>query len=57
MLCCAITRQGGGRVVPFALHVRNDNRECAPPLVLLKAVYGPGDQGEPVVTIMLTDED
>ena len=25
MLCCAITRQPGGRVVPFALHVRNDN--------------------------------
>ena len=25
MLCCALTRQGGGRVVPFALHVRNDN--------------------------------
>jgi hypothetical protein len=38
MPCCAITRQGGGSVVPFGLHVRNDNRERTPPLVWLKAV-------------------
>jgi hypothetical protein len=57
ILCCAITRQGGGRVVPFALHVRNDNRERTPPLVRLKAVCGPGDGGEPVLTVMRPDED
>jgi hypothetical protein len=28
-----------------------------PPLVRLKAVCGPGDQGEPVLTVMRPDED
>jgi hypothetical protein len=56
MQCCAITQQGSGCIVPFALHVRNDNRERTPPLVRLKAVCGPGDGGEPVVTVMRTDE-
>jgi hypothetical protein len=41
----------------FALHVRNDNRERTPPLVRLKAPCGPGDNGEPVVTVMMPDED
>jgi hypothetical protein len=41
----------------FAVHVRNDNRERTPPLVCLKALCGPGDQGEPVVTVMLPEED
>jgi hypothetical protein len=35
--------------VAFALHVRNDNRDGTPPQVRLKAVSGPGDDGEPVV--------
>ena len=41
----------------FAVHVRNDNRERPPPLVRLKALCGPGDQGEPVITIRMPDED
>ena len=45
------------RVLAFALHVRNDNRERSPPLVRLKAVAGPDDQGEPCLTVMLPDED
>ena len=57
MLHCTVARQDGGRVVPFSLHVRNDNREGTPPLVPLKAVSGPGDDGEPVITVMLPDED
>jgi hypothetical protein len=57
LLRCAIARRPAGNVVPFALHVRNDNREGTPPLVRLKAVCGPGDQGEPVITVMLPDED
>jgi hypothetical protein len=28
-----------------------------PPLVRLKALCGPGDQGEPVVTVKFADED
>jgi hypothetical protein len=56
MLRCAIGRSDGGRVVPFALHVRNDNRDRTPPLVRLKALCGPGDDGEPCVTVMMPDE-
>ena len=43
--------------VYLELHVRNDNREGEPPLVSLKAVCGPGDQGEPAITAMLVEED
>ncbi len=57
MLLCAIRRAADGRVVVFAVHVRNDNRERTPPLVRLKAECGPGDQGEPVLTVMMPDED
>jgi hypothetical protein len=51
-------RGGGGRAreLTFGVHVRNDNRDGTPPLVRLKAVCGPGDQGEPVITVMLPDE-
>jgi hypothetical protein len=47
----------GAREVRFGVHVRNDNRERTPPLVRLKAVCGPGDGGEPVLTVMMPDED
>ena len=46
-----------GSTLLFKVHVRNDNRDCMPPLVTLKAVCGPGDTPEPVITIMLPDED
>jgi len=57
LLRCAVARSDGGQLVPFALHVRNDNREGTPPLVRLKALCGPGDEGEPVITVMLAEED
>jgi hypothetical protein len=41
----------------FGVHVRNDNRDRTPPLVQLKALCGPGDDGEPVLTVMLPHED
>jgi hypothetical protein len=54
----AVRRSGGaGREVRFGVHVRNDNRERTPPLVRLKAVCGPGDRGEPSITVMLPAED
>ena len=56
MLRLAI-RGSDGDEVRFAVHVRDDNRERTPPLVRLKAVCGPGDSGEPVVTVMLPEED
>ena len=58
----AILRAGGcsptffsGREVRIHLRVRNDNRRPRP--VELKAICGPGDAGEPVVTILLPEED
>jgi hypothetical protein len=57
LLRCAIRRGGSGREVRFGVHVRNDNRERTPPLVRLKALCGPGDSGDPVMTVMLPAED
>jgi hypothetical protein len=56
-LLALAARRSKGNEVRFAVHVRSDNRERTPLLVRLKAVCGPGDQGEPVVTVMLADED
>lgn len=56
MTRCAIRRApDGADSVAVQLHVRNDNTR--PQLVTLRAVCGPGDHGEPVVTIMHPDED
>jgi hypothetical protein len=43
--------------VLFKVHVRNNNSPGTPPLVTLKGICGPGDQGEAVLTIMLPEED
>jgi hypothetical protein len=56
-LLALAARRGGGAEVRFGVHVRNDNRDRTPPLVRLKALCGPGDDGQPVVTVMLPDED
>jgi hypothetical protein len=56
LLACA-ARRGAGPEVRVAVHVRNDNRQRTPPLVRLKALCGPGDRGEPVVTVTLPEED
>jgi hypothetical protein len=50
-----ISRSRGGRQVNFTVAVRNDARRPWP--VQLKAICGPGDSGEPVITIMMPDED
>jgi hypothetical protein len=52
-------RRSQGDTLRFQLYVRNHNHErlTRRDLVTLKAVCGPGDDGEPVVTIMLPDED
>ena len=47
--------RGPSGLIFFKLYVRNTNRR--PKLVTLKAVCGPGDQGEPVITIMKPEED
>jgi hypothetical protein len=57
LLACAIRRGGVGQEVCFGVHVRDDEREGTPPLVRLKAVCGPGDDPEAVITVMMADED
>ena len=39
----------------FSLYVRNDNDQAR--LVHLKAICGPGSDFEPVITVMMPDED
>jgi len=41
--------------IHFLVSVRNDNR--SPRTIRLKAMIHPGDKGEPVITIMLPEED
>ena len=57
MLRCAIARDNRTESdrIDFQLLVRNDNRR--PEEVTLKALCGPGDEAEPVITIMLPHED
>ena len=57
MLRCAIMRDQRAETsrLDFRLLVRNDNRR--PEEVTLKALCGPGDDAEPVITIMLPHED
>lgn len=50
------SQRAAGSLVLYSLHVRNSNRSGTPPLVRLKAVCGPGDQGAPVITVMLPEE-
>jgi hypothetical protein len=58
MLRFAVRGPGGDAPeLRFGAHVRNDNRDRTPPLVRLKALCGPGDDGDPVVTVMLPAED
>jgi hypothetical protein len=58
MFRCAAARFNGDTLL-FKLYVLNHNRERLDQrdLVTLKAVCGPGDTPEPVITIMLPDED
>jgi hypothetical protein len=51
----AATQANSEREMPFAVVVQNDAR--GPRRVSLKAVCGPGDRGEPVLTVMLPHED
>ncbi len=56
LLRCAVGRSNGAEV-RFGVHVRNDNRDRTPPLVRLKALCGPDDDGSPCITVMVPGED
>jgi hypothetical protein len=56
MLRWAIQR--GGSVIKYQLYrVPREGRGSKPRLTTLKAICGPGDNGEAVITIMLPNED
>lgn len=55
--CMIVAGRAQGSDCRFRLHVRGDNRERTPPQVELRSVCGPGDLGEPVITVMLPEED
>lgn len=58
MLYCGIKRSQGGERVDFTvLVVPDEGRELRPQPVKLKALCGPGDEGEPVITVLLPRED
>ncbi len=57
MFRCA-ARNASGERIRFSLYrVPRGGRATRPRLTMLAAVIGPGDLGEPVLTIMLPDED
>ena len=57
MFSVAARKVEGQCEIVYTLQVRNSNRTGTPSLVQLKALCGPGDDGKPVITIMLPDED
>jgi hypothetical protein len=57
MLRVAIRGAGGASRIEFAVRVQDADTDELPPLVPLYAVCGPGDDAEPVVTVMLPHED
>lgn len=58
MLRMAINSCRNGSVLQYRLHViPRDGRSKKPKLIQLKAVIHGGDDGEPVITVMLLTED
>lgn len=50
-------RRGGSETLFQLYRVPRGGRGIKPRLTTLKMLCGPGDQGEPVITILLPDED
>lgn len=57
MLRCAARRMDGDRMLFQLYRVPREGKGQKPRLVTLKAICGPGDDAEPVITIMLPSED
>ena len=51
------SRAGGNRLTFQLYRVPRDGRSTKASLTTLKLIVGPGDRGEPVITILLPDED
>jgi hypothetical protein len=57
MLACAIRRGASGPEVRFGVYLSNDSGHGSAQRVRLKAIVGAGDKGEPVMTVLLGDEE
>lgn len=57
MFRIATRRAGGQSCIRFQFHAFTDKSQRNPPLHELKAVIGPGDTPEAVITIMMPEED
>jgi len=55
MLRLAVARSSGGELLLYTVLVRNDATDPQP--VQLKALCHPGDDAEPVITILIPEED
>jgi hypothetical protein len=51
------SRNHGDRLTFELYRVPRDGRSTEAKITTLKLIVGPGDQGEPVITILLSDED
>ena len=52
-----VNRSGGDRLKFQLYRVPRDGKSTEATIITLKLIVGPGDQGEPVLTILLADED
>lgn len=58
MLRWTVRRQSSAAVEePFGVHFRNHNRERTPPVVRVKAISDPNEQGEPAPSRMRPEGD
>jgi hypothetical protein len=53
----SLSRETGDRLLFRLYRVPRDGRSTDAALTTLKLIVGPGDEGEPVLTILLPDED
>jgi len=52
-----LSKEAGDRLLFRLYRVPRDERSMEAELTTLKLIVGPGDRGEPVMTILLSNED
>jgi hypothetical protein len=57
LLRVAIEGSDGGSELCYGVHVRNDNWEQTPPLVQLRALCRPNDDGSPCINVLMPGEE
>ena len=58
LLLCAVRRSSGGSNLQYnVIFVRRESSKLRRPVVKIKSICGPGDDAEPVITLMLPEED